>query len=72
MNQKFIHAIEEHPTLGWMGSLISLLLGWISWFVDHADDFAKAFGVAAAVFGAVAGYYTMRIQRRAWKRRTDK
>ena len=61
-------ALESRPILGWIASGFSLLTTWFAWFVEHADDFAKIFGLVAALFGLVAGYYTMRIQRRAWRR----
>lgn len=62
------HAIETHPTLGWLGSLVALLMSWLAWFIDHAAHFAQIFGLGAALFGFMAGYYTFRIQRRAWQR----
>lgn len=61
--------LESHPALGYLGSGLSLLLSWFTWFVEHSDDFAKIFAFAAGLFGMVAGYYTMRIQRRAWHRK---
>ncbi len=60
--------IEHHPTFAWVGSFLSVFTGLLAWLVENAGDAAKVFGVFAAIFGMVAGYYTMRIQRRAFKR----
>ena len=66
MTDRINHALEAHPFLGFLGSLFSILTGAASWFMDHADDFTKLIGLVATLFGLVAGYYTMRIQRRSW------
>lgn len=68
MSHRFESLFEAHPGLAWLASGVSWLLSLCSWMVDHADDGAKVFGVFAAIFATVAGYYTMRIQRRAWNR----
>ena len=34
------------------------------WFTHHADDAAKVFALAGAIFGMMAAYYAMRVQRR--------
>lgn len=67
-HNRLTSAVENHPALAWLGSAVSLAGGVVSYMVEHAGDAAKVFGVFAAVFGMIAGYYTMRIQRRAWKR----
>lgn len=68
MNHRLQSLIESHPAVAWLATALSYLLSLVSWLVDHADDAAKVFGVIAAVFATAAGYYTMRIQRRAWHR----
>lgn len=68
MNHRLQGFLEAHPSFGWISSFASLATGWFSWFVEHADDFAKVAGLFAATFGLIAGWYTMRIQRRAWRR----
>lgn len=72
MNQKMISAIESHPALGWVASVLSIGTGMFRWLFDHVDDFTKLLGLAATVFGLVAGYYTMRIQRRTWNRKNGR
>lgn len=71
MNHKITLAIETNPALGWLGSVGSIMLGWLTWLLNHLGDFAQFFAVIAGVFGMVAGYYTMRIQRRVWRKRND-
>jgi hypothetical protein len=60
--------IQANPALGWLGAIVAEILAGFGWFVHHAGDIGAIFGLVAAVFGAIAGWYTMRIQRRAWKR----
>lgn len=60
--------LENHAALGWLGSALSFFTGLGQWFINHADDFTKLAGLASVLVGFVAGYYTLRIQRRAWKR----
>lgn len=65
-------AIENHPSLGWFGSFIAMLLSWLSWLIENSNHIAQVFGVGAAVFGFMAGYYTWRIQRATWQERKRK
>ena len=60
--------MEAHPSMAWMGSVSSVGIGWLTWLIDHADDFGKVFGCFAALFGLIAGYATMRIQWRKFRR----
>lgn len=59
-------SLESSSFLGYLGSLVSILMGCFAWLVDHADEFAKLTGLAAALLGVAAGWYTFRLQRRAW------
>jgi hypothetical protein len=68
VTQKINTTLESHPQLGWVGSVASFLLGTTQWLIDHADSFTKLAGFAAAFFGVIAGWYTLRIQRRAWQK----
>lgn len=68
MSPRFTSFIESHPLLGWVGTVVSFATGAVPWLMGHTDDFAKVFGLVASIFGTAAGYYMMRIQRRAWKR----
>jgi hypothetical protein len=68
MEHKIAPLIEAHPMLAWATSALSIFLGWLGWVIDHAHDFAKVFGMFAALFGMIAGYYTMRVQKRAYDR----
>ena len=61
-------SFEQHPVLGLIASGLSMVSSWFVWFVQHADDFGRVFALGAAVFGCVAGWYSMRVMRRAWKR----
>ena len=63
--------MEDHPSLAWMGSGGSFLVGWLTWLIDHADDFGKVFGALAAIVGFIAGYATMRIQWHKWRRQVQ-
>lgn len=58
--------MENHPAFGWIGSALSFVTGLAQWFIDHADDFTKIIGCGTVLLGFIAGYYTLRIQRRAW------
>lgn len=60
--------LENHPAFGWIGSLLSFFTGLGQWFIQHADDFTKIVGLGTVLLGFIAGYYTFRIQRRAWKK----
>lgn len=64
-------ALQAHPSLGYLGSVGSLFIAAVTSsydsFVQHADVVKTLFALAAAVFGALAGYYTFRIQRRNFK-----
>lgn len=64
--QKFNSALETNPILGWAISAMSFTMGGLQWVMDHADDFTKLIGFATALLGFCVGYYTFRIQRRAW------
>jgi hypothetical protein len=64
MNHKMIATLEAHPALGWLTSLLSFVLGLFGWAVEHVDLFTKAFGLVATIFGCIAGWYTIRVQRR--------
>lgn len=68
MTHRLATVMESRPAVGWVGTFLSFLSSAGAWLFNHADDGAKIFGIFAAIFGCVAGYYTMRIQRRAWKR----
>lgn len=68
MSSHLNRVVEQHPVLGYIGSFFALLMSWLTWFIEHAGDFAQFFGLGAALFGFIAGYYTFRIQRRTWKR----
>lgn len=68
MNDRLPNLIEAHPMLAWLASLGSFAISAFEWSVKHSDDAAKVFGLCATIFAVIAGYYTMRIQRRAWKR----
>lgn len=68
INQRLTTALESNPGLGWWGTFISWLTAALAWMLDHAPVLTTVFGVFAAIFGAVAGYYTMRIQRRTFIR----
>lgn len=63
--------IQANPALGWLGAVVAEILAGLGWLVHHAGDIGAIFGLVAAVFGAVAGWYTMRIQRREWKRNSS-
>lgn len=60
--------VNQHPALGWISSVFSFIAGAFAWTIEHADDIGKVFGMIAAMFGVMAGYWTVRIQRRAFKR----
>lgn len=60
--------MENHPALGWIGTSLAWLTGGVQWFIDHADDFTKVVGLGTVLLGFMAGYYTFRIQRRAYKK----
>jgi membrane associated rhomboid family serine protease len=62
-------AIESRPELGWFGSILSLLFSGLAWFLEHAGQIAQIIAIGGAVFGLLAGYYTWRIQRSAWRGR---
>jgi hypothetical protein len=71
--------ITQKPALGYVGSGISLFLGWVADTANaaaqHAANAAQYIPVAlswgAGAFGLLAGYYTFRLQRRAWKKAQD-
>jgi hypothetical protein len=58
--------VEANPGLGWAGTLIAESLAWLGWLASHASQIGAIFGCVAAIFGVCAGWYTLRIQRRAW------
>lgn len=62
------HYAENHPVIAWAFSLFSIFTGACQWLVDHADEFAKLTGLAAALLGVAAGWYAFRINRRKWQR----
>jgi len=68
MTHRIATALELHPTLGWLASLGSMFMGWLTWLLEHSSSFAQGFAVGAGLFGVAAGYYTFRIQRRTWQR----
>ena len=63
-------ALQANPALGYIGSASSLGLAVITTtyekFVQHADLAKTLLALTAALFGALAGYYTFRIQRRTF------
>ena len=67
MNVRLETALANNPALGWIVSVVNWLIATFAWFADHADGILKVIAFGGAIFGALAGYYTMRIQRRAWK-----
>jgi len=68
MNHRLQHFLEQHPAWGWLVTLVNGAMTSGVWFVGHLDEAGKIFAFAAAVFGCIAGWYTLRIQRRTWKR----
>jgi hypothetical protein len=72
VNSRLTDLLENRPHLAWFGSLGPIAAGWWTWFVEHVDSVAKLIGFVAVLFGAIAGYYTMRIQRRAWRKDTTR
>jgi hypothetical protein len=68
MRDRLAAILECHPILGWVMSAFSVVSGFASWFVAHVDGVSKIVALSAVMFGSVAGYYTMRIQRRTWQR----
>lgn len=60
--------MENHPALGWIGSVLSCLTGALQWFIDHVDTITKLVGLGTVLLGLMAGYYTFRIQRRTFKK----
>lgn len=59
--------ITDQPAKGWIGALVAEILALIGWTADHAGQLGSIFGMFAAIFGAIAGWYTFRIQRRVWQ-----
>jgi hypothetical protein len=68
MNDRIASLLEAHPLLAWFASLLSMVTSGAVWFVDHSDEVAKIFALVAGLFALVASYYTMRIQRRTYRR----
>lgn len=68
MNARLESILESHPSLGWLVAAVNWLLAACAWFVQHLDDITKFVVFGGSVFGLVAGYYTLRIQRRTWRR----
>lgn len=67
MNARLSLALENNPSIGWLVAVMNWLIATFTWLTQHADGLAKMFALGAALFGLIAGYYTMRIQRRAWR-----
>jgi ABC-type branched-subunit amino acid transport system permease subunit len=67
----FESALRDNPTLGYVYSAGSLIIGVITstygTFIEHIDLATKLAAMGAAFFGLCAGYYTLRIQRRNFK-----
>lgn len=68
---RFESALQANPSLGYLSSAGSLFIAAVTTsyesFVEHADLLKTLFALAAAIFGALAGYYTFRIQRKTFK-----
>ena len=68
--QRIESALQTNPSLGYVGSAGSLSIAATTSAYDalaqHADLAKTLFALAAAIFGALAGYYTYRIQRRTF------
>lgn len=65
-------ALESNPALGWFGATFAWLGGVVGWLISHAGPIATVvgaiFGCGAAILGFIAGWYTVKIQRRTWKK----
>lgn len=64
--EPFAPFIERHPVLGYFATVFSGVVSAFNWGIQHADAGAKLLAFVAGMFGLMAGYYTFRIQRRAW------
>jgi hypothetical protein len=68
--QRLESALQANPSLGYVGSAGSISIAATTSAYDalaqHADLAKTLFALAAAVFGALAGFYTYRIQRRTF------
>ena len=69
--QRIESALQANPSLGYVGSAGSITIAATTSvyesFVQHADLAKTLVALAAAIFGALAGYYTFRIQHRTFK-----
>jgi hypothetical protein len=69
--QKIESALQANPNLGYVGSAGSITIAATTTayesLVQHADLVKTLVALAAAIFGALAGYYTFRIQHRTFK-----
>jgi len=70
MKTRLAALFETYPPLGWISSILSIVTGWSAWFVQHVDEFTKIFGLFAVIFGVIVGYYTMRIKRLEFQRKS--
>lgn len=63
-----LETAAEKPVLVWAIAAFNWMIAVFEWTVNHASQIAGIFALFGAMFGCVAAYYSMRVNRRTFKR----
>ena len=68
---KIEQAVSDHPHATFAVAIMNWLFAGFLWFFDHATQVAGFFALAGAIFGCVASYYAMRVNRRNYNKQVN-